>query len=143
MPDIAHDFPIFAPRHRVFEVLESAEGLARWWTLSSQGTPGVGETYQLDFGPGYQWTAVMRTHQPPAAVEWELTKADPDWQGSRVGFQLEETPEGTQVRFTHRGWPERNEHYRISCYCWAMYLRILKRYLEAGEEVAYPDRLKV
>lgn len=143
MPDIYHDFPIAAPRTRVFEVLESAEGLARWWTLSSEGTPGPGETYRLDFGPDYQWTAVMRTYEPPQAVEWEFTKAHSDWEGSRVGFRLEETGEGTQVRFTHMGWPELNEHYRISCYCWAMYLRILKRYVEAGEEVAYRDRLNV
>lgn len=143
MPDIYHDFMIAAPRRRVFEVLESPEGLAQWWTLSSQGTPGVGQTYQLGFGPEHQWTAVMTTHQPPAALEWELTEADPDWQGSHVGFRLEDTTGGTQVRFTHLGWPQLNEHYRISCYCWAMYLRILKRYLEAGEEVAYPDRLNV
>ena len=26
----------------------------------------------------------------------------------------------------HRGWPEKNEHRRISCFCWAMYLRILR-----------------
>jgi hypothetical protein len=34
-----------------------------------------------------------------------------------------------------------NEHWRISCYWWAMYLRVLRRYLEHGESVAYEDRL--
>jgi len=47
----------------------------------------------------------------------------------------------TEVHFYHKGWPQNNEHYRISCYCWAMYLRILKRYLEYGEQVPYENRL--
>ncbi len=49
----------------------------------------------------------------------------------------------TQVRFYHRGWPVETEHYRISCYCWAMYLRVMKRYLEHGEIVPYERRLDV
>ena len=47
----------------------------------------------------------------------------------------------TQVRFHHVGWPEPSEHYRISCFCWAMYLRLLKRYVEKGERVPYEARL--
>jgi hypothetical protein len=31
----------------------------------------------------------------------------------------------------------------ISTYCWAMYLRILKRWLEFGEQVPYEKRLSV
>jgi hypothetical protein len=45
------------------------------------------------------------------------------------------------VYFYHLCWPEANEHWRVSNYCWAMYLRILKRYLESGESVAYEKRL--
>ena len=36
-------------------------------------------------------------------------------------------PEGkgaTRVKFHHTGWPEQNEHWRVSCFCWTMYLRI-------------------
>ena len=32
---------------------------------------------------------------------------------------------------------------RTSCYCWVMYLRILKRYVEHGEMVPYERRLDV
>jgi hypothetical protein len=60
-----------------------------------------------------------------------------------VGFLLQEKDGLTQVSFHHTGWPENNEHYRISCYCWAMYLRLLKRYVEYGEVVPYEDRLEV
>jgi hypothetical protein len=34
-------------------------------------------------------------------------------------------------------------HYRTSSFCWAMYLRLLKRYVEHGEVVPYEKRLDV
>lgn len=75
------------------------------------------------------------------AFELEMTGADDDWTGTRVGFLLEPEQGHTWVRFYHTGWREANRHYRRSSYCWAMYLRLLKRYLEHGETVAYEDRL--
>ena len=75
--------------------------------------------------------------------ELTMTKADADWVGSRIGFTLEPREDSTWVQFYHRGWPAENEHYRISSHCWAMYLRVLRRWLEYDEEVAYEQRLVV
>ncbi|HMY76632.1 MAG TPA: SRPBCC domain-containing protein, partial [Blastocatellia bacterium] len=72
-----------------------------------------------------------------------ITVAMDDWMNARVGFRLEERDGATQVRFHHTGWPEASEHYRISSFCWAMYLRLLKRYVEFGEVVPYDQRLDV
>lgn len=47
------------------------------------------------------------------------------------------------MQFWHRGWLEANVHYRTSSFCWAMYLRLLKRWVEAGEVVPYERRLEV
>jgi hypothetical protein len=72
-----------------------------------------------------------------------MTRADDDWLGTRVGFRLEPRDGATWVHFYHTGWPTANEHHRISCHCWAMYLRLLRRHLEHGESVPYEDRLDV
>ena len=143
MPDILHDFPIMATPERVFEVLCSPAGLNVWWTLEAAGAPGVDQRYRLYFGPGYDWVGVMRRHQPAREVAWEMIEADPDWRGTVVGFRLRPEGSGTQVEFSHTGWPSLNQHYRISCFCWAMYLRILKRYIEVGDVVEYARRLEV
>ena len=63
--------------------------------------------------------------------------------GSMNGGRKHRPASVTQVRFRHVGWPSTNDHYRISCYCWAAYLRILRRYLEHGERVPYEKRLDV
>jgi uncharacterized protein YndB with AHSA1/START domain len=143
MPDILHQFPVVAPVASVFEAVSSPAGLDRWWTARSEGTPRSGGVYQLWFGPDYDWRAVVTECRKDAAFELQMTVAMPDWVGTRVRFALEANQSGTTVHFAHSGWPEASEHFRISSYCWAMYLRILKRNLEYGEQVPYDKRLGV
>jgi len=144
MPDIFQDFTIKAPRERVFAEMSTPEGLDRWWTKSASGKTRVGEEYRLFFGPEYDWRAKVTRYDPGSVFELLMTSAHPDWMATRVGFQLEaESPTVTRVRFYHTGWPTDNEHWRVSCYCWAMYLRVLRRHLEYGEMVPYERRLEV
>jgi hypothetical protein len=63
--------------------------------------------------------------------------------GKKVGFILITRQGNTEVNFYHTGSPQKNEHFKISIYCWAMYLRILKRYVEFGEQVPYEKHLQV
>lgn len=141
MADIQMDFPIKRPARQVFEGFSTPSGLDEWWTRSSTGKADLGEEWELDFGNGYQWRARVTRCEPDAAFELELTDAHEDWQGTRVGVELEDRGERTMVRFHHTGWPEANDHWRTSCYCWAAYLRILRVYLERGERVPYGERL--
>jgi uncharacterized protein YndB with AHSA1/START domain len=141
MPDIYHDFSIKAPAQRVYDAVTTPRGLDAWWTKRATGQPALGAEYELWFGPEYDWRATVTRCKPASEFELEMTSADPDWVGTLVGFRLAGGPDRTQVQFHHTGWPAANEHWRVSCYCWAMYLRILRRYLEHGERVAYEDRL--
>jgi uncharacterized protein YndB with AHSA1/START domain len=143
VPDIYQDFPIKAPLERVYDAVSTPPGLDAWWTKRSAGRPAEGSEYELGFGPAYEWRARVTRAVPPAEFELQLTKADPDWLGTRVGFHLSSASGMTQVRFYHTGWPAPNEHWRVSCYCWAMYLRVLRRHLEHGESVPYEQRLDV
>jgi len=143
MPDILNDFPIKAPIADVFRAVTLPQALDEWWTKRSTGTPMLGAEYALWFGPEYDWRARVTKCSPPTVFEIEMVDAGTDWVGTRIGFELAAAAGATQVRFSHLGWPESNEHYRISCHCWPMYLRILRRYLEHGESVPYEQRLDV
>lgn len=145
MAEILHQFPIKAPADKVFAGIATPAGLDQWWTKTSSGKPVTGETYQLFFGDGYDWRAVVTKCIPNQEFELQMTDADADWRGAKIGFVLQPTNAkgNTVVEFYHTGWQEKNDHYRISSFCWAMYLRILKRYLEFGEEVLYEKRLAV
>jgi uncharacterized protein YndB with AHSA1/START domain len=143
MPDIFQDLPINAPLGDVFRTISTPAGLDSWWTERSSGEPGVNAHYDLYFGPEYHWRAKVTRCQPDQEFELVMTDADSDWLGTRIGFQLEPRDGATWLHFHHTGWPKQNEHYRVSCNCWAMYLRILRRRLEYGETVPYEDRLNV
>ena len=103
MPDSFHDFPVRAAPARVFAAMTSPAGLDRWWTLRSAGTPRLGTDYVLDFGPEYVWRARVSRCVPDREFEWEFTEADPEWLGTKAGFQLTGTDGRTQVRFHHSG----------------------------------------
>ena len=143
MADILHDFLIAGTPERVFAAVSTPTELDAWWTKQSSGTARLGATYELRFGPAYDWRARVTRCDAGAAFELELGQSDRDWLGTRVGFRLEPHPGGTRVRFHHTGWPESNEHFRGSSYCWAMYLRLLRRFVEEGEVVPYERRLDV
>lgn len=140
MADILLDFPIKVAPARVYEAVSTPAGLNAWWTKRASGRPAEGEEYVLWFGPQHDWRAKVTQCIAPSAFELQITRADPDWDGTRVGFRLEDE-ETTKVSFHHTGWPKANEHWRVSCYCWAMYLRLLRRYLECGDLVPYDERL--
>ena len=143
MYSITHNFPINAEPIDVWNAVALPEGLDEWWTMTSKGTPTVGSTYLLYFGPEYHWKAEVTRSEPGVCFELVLTEAEEDWKGSVVGFDLEPLKKGTRVAFVHSGWPEANGHYKTSSYCWAMYLRIMKRFVEFGEHVEYSQRLSV
>ena len=143
MADIFQDFPIKAPLERVFQAVSTPQGLDCWWTHRSAGEPVEGKEFELYFGQGYDWRAKVTRCVVDSEFELEIVHADEDWKGTRVGFRLQSEAGHISVRFHHTGWPSANEHWRISCYCWAMYLRLLRRYLEYGEVVPYTARLDV
>jgi uncharacterized protein YndB with AHSA1/START domain len=143
MPDIFHSFTINAPLKNVFEGIATTKGLDNWWSKTSEGKPGIDETYKLYFGLSYNWSGIVSKYVADEEFELIITDAHVDWIDTKVGFLLNNKNDITEVQFYHTGWPQNNEHYRISCYCWAMYLRILKRYLEYGEQVPYENRLNV
>lgn len=143
MNDIFHNFPINASIAKVFDAISTPNGLDKWWTKRSSGKVDIGETFHFHFEPDYNWTAVVSKCIPDKEFELTMQNSDQDWKGSKVGFHLIDKNSVTEVQFYHTGWKENNEHLRISNFCWAMYLRILKRNLEFGEFVQYADRLNV
>lgn len=143
VPDILHDLPIAASADKVFGAISSPEGLNEWWTESCDGVAELGAEYRLGFGPDYQWKAKVTRCVLDTEFELEIIEADPEWVGTRVGFKLQAAKTGTQLAFYNTGWPDEGAHYRTSTFCWAMYLRIMKRYVESGETVKYSERLNV
>ena len=142
MADIYQDMPVKAPIGEVFAAISAPGGLDTWWTQRARGVPREGAEYELGFGPQCLWQARVTRCVANSEFELTLTRADADWTGTKVRFALERRDTLTLLHFSHTGWPDTNEHFRVSTHCWAMYLRILRRSLEHGESVPYEERLE-
>jgi uncharacterized protein YndB with AHSA1/START domain len=142
MPDILHDLPVQAPIEKVFDAVAMPRGLDAWWTLRSAGGARTGAIWELFFGDEYDWRGTVSRFEFGRLIEWTMTRSDPDWQGTRVGIELTPIDGGTRVEFWHCGWREANAHYRTSSFCWAMYLRLLKKHCETDDIVPYDRRLE-
>lgn len=143
MADILHRFPIHASADRVFEAITSPKGLDAWWTLESEGQPVKGADYRFYFDPQYDWHGKVTEAAKDRVIEWRFTDAEPDWTGTSLRMELEEKEGWTWVEFAHTGWVDAGEHFRITSYCWAAYLRLLRLYVEEGQVAPYEKRLNV
>ena len=137
---IHHDLVIKAPISKVFAAISEPEQLEHWWPLKCEGKPEEGATYNLFFGPEYNWFGVVTHIEPNISFHIKMTKSDADWDPTSFGFDLKETELGVKLGFWHVGWPECNTHFKRSSYCWAMLLKGLKDYLEKGIIVPFEDR---
>ncbi|MDA1029280.1 MAG: SRPBCC domain-containing protein [Bacteroidetes bacterium] len=140
MADLVFRFPIHAPAAAVFSAVASPEGLAAWWTLSSKGEIKQGAEYSFYFSDEFRWKGVLSEVTSNKRVKWTFTDAEPDWTNTTLSFDLSQEGEWTWLEFRHANWGSESTHFRVSSYCWAMYLRHLKRYVEDGIVVAYDKR---
>lgn len=141
MNKIVFRFPVCAPIESVFAALTNSEGLDSWWTMTSSCEPMAGGECKFGFGPEYQWRAVVSDWEPDWLVEYRFTEADSDWTGTTLRFALSAVRDLTMVDFAHANWREANEHFRTTSFCWAMYLRLMRVYLETGSVIPYDQRL--
>lgn len=141
MSHILHDLHIKSAPEKVFGAITRPADVDRWWSLKCSGDPVMGGEYRLFFGEPWDWRARVSRFEQDKVFEWTMTTASDDWVGTRVGFVLSPEGDGTKVRFYHAGWAEETEHFRISSYCWAMLLRLLKVYVETGAVMPHAERV--
>ncbi|MBX7152138.1 SRPBCC domain-containing protein [bacterium] len=146
MPDqkkhyaIYHDLIIKAPVNKVFGGVSTPKLLDEWWTQTCKNAAGKDNVFELGFTPNCIWYGKVIKHVPNSEFELLIFDSHNDWNDTAVGFILNDKGGTTRLSFYHSNWKEVNEHFRISSYCWAVYLRVLKGYLEKGIRIPYHER---
>jgi hypothetical protein len=77
---------------------------------------------------------------PDAVFYVQMTRTDPDWERTSIGFDLLEETNGVRLSFSHAGWRECNSNFRVASFCWAMLLKGLKDYMEKGIILPFEER---
>ncbi|MEJ6793304.1 MAG: SRPBCC domain-containing protein [Lacinutrix sp.] len=138
--NIQHDLVIKTSKENVFNAISQPEYLNNWWTLNSSGKPELGIEYNLNFTDKYNWFCKVSKVKPNDSFYLKMTNSDENWNSTTFGFELKEHEYGTLVEFTHKDWQNNNHEFRNTSYCWALLLKALKKYLETGIVVPFPER---
>jgi uncharacterized protein YndB with AHSA1/START domain len=138
--NIYHNFPINALPNKVFKAIANPKDLVHWWPLKCSGSPKNGEEYNFYFGEPYDWYGKVTECKENESFHIKMTKSDNDWNPTTFGFDLIQNEGTTWVHFTHKNWPEENNHFKHSSYCWALLLNGLKNYVEKGIIIPFEER---
>ena len=139
--EICHDVYIKASQKAVFDAVSLPAHLVNWWPNKCVGEPAQGAVYNFYFTPEYDWQAEVTKCEPNRSFYLKMTKADADWAPTSLGFDMIESKDGeVQLKFWHKDWLARNDHFRRSSFCWAILLQGLKNYIEQGIVVPFEER---
>jgi uncharacterized protein YndB with AHSA1/START domain len=143
MPDILHKVGIKSSSPRdVYKALTTPEGLAAWWTTTTQGEIGVGGGLQFRFGNGGFDMKILEL-DPDRHVLWQVVDGPEEWLGTKVRFDLDQRDDWTIVLFKHEGWKQPVEFMHHCSTKWAISLLGLKSLLETGKGSPWPNEIKL
>ena len=130
--DIVHSVDIKTTPERLYEAITTQKGLAGWWTPQVKAEATVGVLNEFHF-VGTTLTFRVDTLEPDRHIAWSSVQVPPDWEGTRVLFDITLEDETVNLRFSHVGFPSTGGSFGVTSYSWAQYLRSIKLLLETGE----------
>ena len=147
MVDILHRVGIKSSVDEVYKALATRDGLAAWWTNSTQGEGQVGGTLQFRFRDGDVEIGgiVMKVLalDPAKRVLWEAVDGPQEWIGTKVSWELRQEGEYAIVLFRHQDWREPVEFMHHCSTKWAIFMMSLKSLLETGKGAPNPGDIKI
>lgn len=137
--DIVHSIDIATTPERLYEALTTQKGIAGWWTPDVKAEPVVNSVNELNF-QGTTLKFRVDKLEPARHVAWSSMDVPPQWEDTRVLFDI--TPDGDMVnlKFSHAGFTSLEGDFGITSYSWAQYVRSIKLLLETGEGEPFGSR---
>jgi uncharacterized protein YndB with AHSA1/START domain len=147
MPDILHRVGIRSSRQEVYDALTTRDGLAGWWTSSTEGESRVGGRLQFRFEhAGVEigsFTMQVLELQPEERVVWQVVDGPAEWIDTRVQWDLRQDGDYAILLFRHLGWREPVEFMHHCSTKWGVFLMSLKALVETGEGAPNPHDIKI
>jgi uncharacterized protein YndB with AHSA1/START domain len=148
MADILHRVGIKSSPDEVYQALATREGLAAWWTSSTEGESKVGGALGFRFRDpkgadigGFDMKVLEL--DPARRVLWQVVRGPEEWVGTRISFELKRDGDYTVVLFKHLGWRVPVEFMHHCSTKWAIFLMSLKSLVETGKGAPSPGDVKI
>jgi len=124
------------------EVFDAINDVHGWWSQEVTGvTDRIGAEFDYHYQDVHRCTLRVADLVPGRTVAWlvvdnyfDFVTDQEEWKGTRIVFDIAETPEGAEVRFTHEGLAPRLECYDVCSNAWGGYLHgSLKDLITTGQ----------
>jgi uncharacterized protein YndB with AHSA1/START domain len=132
MSEITFRTDIGADRTKVYEALNTHDGLTGWWTTSVNRD---GEILLFDFPQIPEPFRLRRDRADKEEIAWTSIGAfPPHWSGTVITWQLTNTADGsgTRVDFRHAGFAADDPDLEHTADTWRLMMDRLKKYAESG-----------
>ena len=130
---------IAAPLPAVRTAVTTEAGYRAWW---AQDTDFDGRQGPFRFARPEETRSVTlrvdRCDDSGISMTCVAQEKNPDWLGTKLAIDLDETSVGTRIRLSHSGYPARNEVYERCAEAWPYFLRSLASYMTTGGGEPYP-----
>jgi Activator of Hsp90 ATPase homolog 1-like protein len=142
MPNIIHRIGTEkATTQQLYEVVATAEGLRKWWTIHVNGEAKVGNILQFRFPKGGPDFEVLEL-TPIEKVEWKCVQGPKEWIDTHIEFNILNDSGETVLMFKHSGWREEVDFMHHCSTQWAYFLIGLRKFLETGEGTPFGKNLE-
>lgn len=141
MATIYHQVGIKAPVEKIFNAIATPQGVSGWWTLTS-GKPTIDGELTFSFGE-HDIFAKVTAYENNKHIEWTVQGEEGEWLNTRICFDLDEKQDQIMVNFQHADWKEATEFLAHCSTKWAMFLLSLKKYVETGTGMSFPDDIHI
>jgi uncharacterized protein YndB with AHSA1/START domain len=137
MSEITFQADIDADRSRLYEALDTHDGLTGWWTT---GVDREGEVLLFDFPQIPEPFRLRRDRAGKEEIVWTSIGAfPPHWSGTVITWRLTDTPDetGTRVDFRHAGFAADDPDLPHTAETWGQLMDRLEQYAESGTPQPY------
>jgi uncharacterized protein YndB with AHSA1/START domain len=121
-----------APLEAVVSALTSTEGISAWWS-TTRGDPSAGGVFRVSHAHVRPMVFAVREGGPDT-VSWDVLAAPltPEWDSTRITFDLHPAPLGTVIDFQHHGLAPDLDCFQMCRAGWDHVLASLQQFLETG-----------
>jgi uncharacterized protein YndB with AHSA1/START domain len=136
MARIVFEMEVDSHPDAVVAALDTADGIAGWWTEDVSFEGGPGSTMKLGFRIAPQPFELRVDEVGTRRVSWtSVGDFPPHWAGTRIVWTLRPATaqnETTTVHFSHDGWASDEGLLPAAAMTWGQLMVSLKHFIETG-----------
>lgn len=134
MPRIVFQLDIDAPKETIVAALDTAAGIAGWWTEDVAYDGAAGSTMTLGFSVAPLPFELRVDEASDASVRWtSIGEFPPHWAGTTITWTLTSgAGDATTVAFSHGGWVDDGPLMATAAVTWGQLMLTLRSYAETG-----------